>query len=135
MTDELDELDELEISLLEKLEEEPYEIPTGEDVYDHGKTQAFMCEVIDLAQERGLNLLELREACEWAARSCSAQIAAALEELASESKPVDVAQVADGVEDDAADLDDGGGDEERQGDARADDGADGLGCEEQTHHL
>lgn len=133
MSEELSAADEAEIKLLEALEEEPYVIPGGEDVYDHAKAQAFMCDVIDLAHERGLNLLELRDACAWIQESCNAQIAENLGELKSVEPAAGVAAVPDVLVDDVAELADGGDEKDGQGDTRADDPADSLDGEEQTH--
>lgn len=133
MSEELNAADEAEIRLLEALEEEPYEIPAGEDVYDHAKAQAYMCEAIDLAQERGLNLLELREACSWVAQACNAQVASALQGLESVEPAAGVAAVPDELVDDAAQLADADGDEHGQGDGEAEGASDGLNGNEQTH--
>lgn len=132
MSEELSAADEAEIKLLEALEEEPYVIPGGEDVYDHAKAQAFMCDAIDLAHERGLNLLELRDACAWIRESCNAQMAENLGDLKSLQpvggvlEPLDAFHVLD-------DADDDGDDDDGQGDEQADDPADSLESEEQTH--
>lgn len=132
MSEELSAADEAEIELLEALEEEPYVIPGGEDVYDHAKAQAFMCDAIDLAHERGLNLLELRDACAWIRESCNAQMAENLGELKSVVGTVDV-PVASNALNLLDDVDDDGDDDDGQGDTRADDPADSLESEEQTH--
>lgn len=134
MSEALNAADEAEIKLLEALEEEPYTIPGGEEVYDHAKAQAFMCAAIDLAHEEGLNLLELRDACAWIVKSCNAQIANALGELESVKPASGGSNLADGVINEDPQLGYAGDNENGQDNARPEHASDNLDSEEQTHN-